>query len=69
MMNRATGKSRCFGFLITKSGKSAKQILETGPHNIDGKIVDCKWALPPEEIAPAPVCKSRKIFVGGIPFE
>ena len=69
MINRATGKSRCFGFVIMKSEKSSNSILDTGPHVIDEKIVDCKWALPPDELAPAPVCKSRKIFVGGLPYE
>jgi RNA recognition motif-containing protein len=52
-----------------KTKKQAEKLLSRKEHLLDGKTVDCKWAVPPESPALSPVTKSRKVFVGGIPYD
>jgi len=39
MADRATGKSRGFGFITYKDPKSVEKVLEVKPHTLDGKLV------------------------------
>ncbi|CAG9325032.1 HNRNPA1_2 [Blepharisma stoltei] len=72
MIDRATGRSRCFGFITMHSSQSADMIL-VEDQIIDGKKVDCKLAVPREQNAPPPVPdnlssqRTKKMFVGGLP--
>jgi len=50
-----TGCSRGFGFLLYKSEEAIEQVVNNGPHNLDGKRIDPKKAT-----------KNSKIFIGGI---
>jgi len=50
-----TGESRGFGFLLYKDEASIEQVVNNGPHNLDGKRIDPKKAT-----------KNSKIFIGGI---
>lgn len=50
-----TGESRGFGFLLYKDEASIEEVVNNGPHNLDGKRIDPKKAT-----------KNSKIFIGGI---
>lgn len=39
MADRATGKSRGFGFITYKDPKAVEKVLEAKPHTLDGKLV------------------------------
>uniref|UniRef100_A0A7S3Z4R6 RRM domain-containing protein n=1 Tax=Lotharella globosa TaxID=91324 RepID=A0A7S3Z4R6_9EUKA len=69
MRDKVTRQSRGFGFVTFKEEKSVEKVLEK-KLELDGRILDCKPAVPKDEIeqtgAPA-TQKTRKIFVGGIP--
>jgi RNA recognition motif-containing protein len=69
MHNKFTGKSRCFGFITMKTLRSAEAVLSQKVHKLDGKTIDCKWAVPPDSPQLAPVVRSRKVFVGGLPYD
>lgn len=63
VQDRFTGQSRCFGFIITDQKETANKILSR-IHQIDGKTVECKPALP--KLEGKGTIKERKIFVGGL---
>ena len=71
MVDRATGRSRCFGFITMQDPRSLDTLLEH-PQILDGKKVDCKKAVPREQghsqgsSAPAEF-RTKKMFVGGLP--
>jgi RNA-binding protein Musashi len=69
MHNRYTGKSRCFGFVVMKSRQGAQSVLLKSEHLLDGKVIDCKWAVPPDSPALTSTTRSRKVFVGGLPYD
>merc|ERR1711935_73837 len=50
-----TGESRGFGFLLYKEETAIEEVVNNGPHNLDGKRIDPKKAT-----------KNSKIFVGGL---
>ncbi|ODQ77071.1 hypothetical protein BABINDRAFT_163804 [Babjeviella inositovora NRRL Y-12698] len=60
MKDNNTGKSRGFGFLTFRDGRSVDEVLKT-LHTVDGKMIDPKRAIPREEQD-----KTGKIFIGGI---
>ena len=82
MIDKMNNKSRGFGFITMKDPSKTEEILKNQPHYIDGKLVDCKIAIPKENI-PQPTEKNgsigindsnpgnshnpKKIFVGGLP--
>lgn len=74
MVDRATGRSRCFGF-ITMSSAQACDFILAEDQIIDGKKVDCKLAVPREQNAPLtpvdniPTQRTKKMFVGGLPAD
>lgn len=46
MKNKVTNQPRGFGFIEFKDPASAEAVLNAGPHNIDGRDVDIKRAVP-----------------------
>eukprot|EP00603_Paraphysomonas_imperforata_P000960 CAMPEP_0114424926 /NCGR_PEP_ID=MMETSP0103-20121206/6956_1 /TAXON_ID=37642 ORGANISM="Paraphysomonas imperforata, Strain PA2" /NCGR_SAMPLE_ID=MMETSP0103 /ASSEMBLY_ACC=CAM_ASM_000201 /LENGTH=305 /DNA_ID=CAMNT_0001593715 /DNA_START=25 /DNA_END=938 /DNA_ORIENTATION=+ len=65
MTDKHTGQPRGFGF-ITMADAAAADVVLGQSHNIDGRVVDCKRAVPKDK-APAPTrLESTKIFVGGL---
>jgi len=60
VMRTDNGMSRCFGFLTFKDPSVIDEILKQ-KHNLDGKDIDPKRAIPREEQE-----KTEKIFVGGV---
>lgn len=68
MHNRFTGKSRCFGFVTMRARRGAEAILATARHLVDDKYIDCKWSVPQDSPELAPIHRSKKVFVGGIPY-
>ena len=74
-------RSRGFGFITMKDPMTVENVLNNQPHLIDGKIVDCKIAIPKDQISNINEStieenffnqknfqKSNKIFVGGLPL-
>ncbi|KAJ9105944.1 hypothetical protein QFC19_003278 [Naganishia cerealis] len=59
-MRDPTGRSRGFAFLTFADPSVIPNVLKQD-HNVDGKIIDPKRAIPKAEHA-----KSQKIFVGGL---
>ncbi|XP_057696919.1 DAZ-associated protein 1 isoform X3 [Corythoichthys intestinalis] len=57
MKDKTTNQSRGFGFVKFKDPNCVRTVLETKPHNLDGRNKGSK----------ADSNKSKKIFVGGIP--
>uniref|UniRef100_A0A7S1LQF8 RRM domain-containing protein n=1 Tax=Alexandrium catenella TaxID=2925 RepID=A0A7S1LQF8_ALECA len=64
MMDKATGRSRGFGFCTFHSNASLVKALST-QQTIDGKLVDCKVCSPKGEVQMP--YKPNRLFVGGLP--
>ncbi|KAJ1536574.1 hypothetical protein HK096_009616, partial [Nowakowskiella sp. JEL0078] len=60
MKDQNTGRSRGFGFLTFKDSNVVDKVVSRS-HNLDGKVIDPKRAIPREEQE-----KTEKIFVGGL---
>lgn len=73
MRDQNTMKSRGFGFCVFASSKAAQQAIVESRHNIDGKMVEVKAAVPKDMDPPPPIAQKssggRKIFVGGLHYE
>jgi RNA recognition motif-containing protein len=69
MQDKATGKSRCFGFVTYKDPQILDDVLSK-KHSIDGKEIDCKRAIPrdqqPESGKEGANYRTKKLFVGGL---
>ncbi|KAI8641178.1 hypothetical protein BD408DRAFT_418525 [Parasitella parasitica] len=61
MRDPTTHRSRGFGFLTMKDNSAIDKIVSQDHHNLDGKRIDPKRAIPRDEQD-----KTEKIFVGGI---
>jgi RNA-binding protein Musashi len=71
MVDKVSGRSRCFGFITMQDPQIIDAILSQA-QILDGKKVDCKRAVPREQghaapIPSAPYFKTKKMFVGGLP--
>ena len=72
MVDKVSGRSRGFGFITMQDFNVISKIMSERPHNLDGKEIDCKEAVPKESSMPMEVkkdFKTKKIFVGGLPHE
>lgn len=63
ILDKQTGRSRCFGFILVSKKTSIASILSV-KHLIDNKKIDCKPAFPKEKSKKS--SGSRKVFVGGL---
>lgn len=69
MVDRVSGRSRCFGFITMKEQEDIDKLLSQ-EHVLDGKKVDCKQAVPRETVTiqpPQDLYRTKKMFVGGLP--
>ncbi|CAK9133348.1 unnamed protein product [Ilex paraguariensis] len=76
MRDRTTGRARGFGFIVFADPAVAERVIKE-KHNIDGRMVEAKKAVPRDDQntmsrnsssiqgSPGPGC-TRKIFVGGL---
>ncbi|KAJ1422774.1 RNA-binding domain superfamily [Sesbania bispinosa] len=76
MKDRTTGRARGFGFIVFSDPAVAERVTKE-KHNIDGRMVEAKKAVPRDDQnilsrnsssvhgSPGP-CRPRKIFVGGL---
>lgn len=70
MVDRSTGRSRCFGF-VTMEDQTAIDTILSSDQMIDGKKADCKRAVPKETslVPQQPMFRTKKVFVGGLPSD
>lgn len=71
MVERATGRSRCFGFVTMADSVAVERVLSE-VQCIDGKRVDCKPAVPTKQgTVPQDIVgyRTKKLFVGGLPTD
>lgn len=61
----AEGKSRGFGFVTYENSTSVEAAFKARPHNIDGKELDIKRAIP-RDLPENAHAKTKKLFVGGV---
>jgi RNA recognition motif-containing protein len=68
MLDRGSGRSRCFGFVTMEDSISVERILSED-QQIDGKKADVKRAVPKETGLGSmnSSFRTKKIFVGGLP--
>ena len=79
MVDNTNSKSRGFGIVTMKDPQKIEEILRNQPHIIQGKQVECKIAVPKENMSQQITSdkieseenlsthNTRKIFVGGLP--
>ncbi|CAL5393920.1 unnamed protein product [Camellia sinensis] len=76
MKDRSTGRARGFGFVVFADPVVAERVIKE-KHNIDGRMVEAKKAVPRDDQSTMSRCSSsiqgspgpgrtRKIFVGGL---
>lgn len=70
MVDRGSGRSRCFGFVTMDDPSILDQVLSQD-QTIDGKKADCKKAVPRETSSNLSQnsFKTKKVFVGGLPSD
>ncbi|CAK9293587.1 unnamed protein product [Gordionus sp. m RMFG-2023] len=67
MKDPQTKKSRGFGFITYKEPEGVDQAMQSRPHNIDGRDVDPKRAVPRGESGKNEMLvTSTKLYVGGV---
>lgn len=71
MQDKATKKSKGYGFINCENKKTYQRILETKAHQINGRRVDVNKALSKNSDVPADIKSKgfRKLFVGGLPLK
>lgn len=70
MKDPTTSRSRGFGFVTFADARNCDDVLQRGPHTLDGRQIDPKVAVPRDPPArPMGMEKTKKVFVGGIPFD
>merc|ERR550534_1782164 len=66
MIDPNTQESRGFGFITYASSEHVEAAFRARPHNLDGKTLDIKRAMPREFNTPGAHAKTKKLFIGGI---
>lgn len=67
MTDLGNGRSRGFGFVIFTSPDALDTVQAARPHEIDGRVVDTKRALPKSESGKAQHgSKTNRVFIGGL---
>jgi len=68
MTDKATGKSRGFGFIVYSHISMVDEVMEKRPHTLDGRTISPKRAVSKEETEKnnGALSQVKKIFVGGI---
>jgi len=66
MVDPNTKESRGFGFITYASSEFVEEAFRARPHNLDGKTLDIKRAMPREFNTPGAHSKTKKLFIGGI---
>ena len=61
-----TKDSRGFGFVTYQLSESVDNCFANRPHNVDGKTLDVKRAIPRENNNPSAHQRTKKLFIGGI---
>lgn len=70
MKNPATGRSRGFGFVTFKDSNCVSLVLQSGPHELDGRTIDPKACTPKSEQQKGRRDDgSPKLFLGGLPAD
>jgi len=64
-----TKVSRGFGFVTYENSESVDNCFSKRPHNVDGKSLDTKRAIPREFNNAAAHQRVKKLFIGGVPAE
>lgn len=60
MRVRETRASRGFGFVVYEDAESALTIIQDRTLELDGRIIDSKWAIPEDDIVDAPRPNRRR---------
>lgn len=70
MVDRVSGRSRCFGF-VTMEDPLVLDLILAQDQIVDGKKTDCKKAVPRETSISSPqnTFRTKKVFVGGLPSD
>jgi len=66
MKDPQTKRSRGFGFVAFSKSYMVDDAQKARPHNIDGREVDTKRAVPRDQIGKVETNNCKKLFVGGI---
>jgi RNA-binding protein Musashi len=67
MKNPDTGRSRGFGFVTFSDPANVDAVLNSGPHQLDGRTIDPKPCNPRTLQKPRRGTNIPKVFLGGLP--
>ncbi|XP_055937355.1 heterogeneous nuclear ribonucleoprotein 27C-like [Argiope bruennichi] len=67
MKNNETGRSRGFGFVTFKDPNCVNAVLQSKPHEINGRTVDAKECTPRSMQRNKKAASQGKVFLGGLP--
>lgn len=67
MKNAETGRSRGFGFVTFSDPNNIELVIQSSPHNLDGRTIDPKPCNPRSMQKPKKNTNWPKIFLGGLP--
>jgi len=67
MKNAETGRSRGFGFVTFSDPNNIDSVIQSCPHNLDGRTIDPKPCNPRSMQKPKKNTNWPKVFLGGLP--